>query len=138
MHLKFVAKHIRYCVATITICLKCEFRRNSYTNSTNHPTYYHAPVGVHIDVIGKVFCKISTCEVVGNLLKNSNITIYLVVGRIYPSNFTLRIPPLFLSAICYKTLLHVYLDHESRHRLMSCMKMVAVSGYASGYASGSG
>jgi hypothetical protein len=33
---------------------------------------------------------------------------------------------------------HVYLDHESQHRLISCMKMVAVSGYASGYASGSG
>jgi len=34
--------------------------------------------------------------------------------------------------------LHVYLDHESQHCLMSCMrmktcmKMVAVSGYASG------
>jgi len=42
---------------------------------------------------------------------------------------------------CYGTqqegeLLHVYLDHESQHRLMSCMKLVAVSGYASEYASG--
>jgi len=37
-----------------------------------------------------------------------------------------------------RELLHVYLDCESQHRLMSCMrmktcmKMVAVSGYASG------
>jgi len=40
---------------------------------------------------------------------------------------------------CYGTqqegeVLHVYLDHESQHHLISCMKMVAVSGYASGYA----